>query len=302
MGEPGSVSHAIGVCAVSRHRGSDLHSGRLGPRSPPAVVVVNLNWVRERRGDVLGVDGFLRRSTRHGPSLRNQQCMSRRTWKFFEVVSDENRCDVGMGPPSESMVSSNCSRAATSRPVDGSSSRSRRGPRDQCPRNQSPTAFGLREGRPHTVGDTGQSDGLDHGLGALDVLGGRSPAQRQIVGSGDAREHHLPYGPRVLQSVARVDVTDGAAQHRQVGSAHPFAEHPNAAGAGEGDGAAEAEQCALTCPVGAEQRRVFAFVDGQRDASMICLPSRRNVTSSSCRTGLTGNAAPRVPCPRGCPC
>ena len=97
--------------------------------------------------------------------------------------------------------------------------------RDERAGNECATSFTLRQRRP-----VRRRPCRDRPTDAIiasarsQLVAARCPAHREVDGGGDARQHHLAHGQRILKPVAGIHVSDGMAQPSQVDPAHLFAE------------------------------------------------------------------------------
>ena len=162
---------------------------------------------------------------------------------------------------SESMVSSSCSRAATSRPGGRLVEQQQPRFRDQCARNESAAALTLRQRRPDVVGLAGQPDRCDHRVGAVAFVGRWASSA-----SGVSIVAVMPVSTtsRTVSGYCSrcrgIHVSDRMTQPRQVDAAHLLAEDVHGSRGGKRHRGAETEQRALARAVGAEQRPVLAGV------------------------------------------
>ena len=173
------------------------------------------------------------------------------------------------------------SRAATSRPVVGSSSSSSRGAAIRARAMMHGVALALGQRGPQVVGAVGSDRPRPASLSARSTRRGwRSGGRVAIDGRGDAGEHHLANGQAYVKPVPWIHVADRMASWA---NSDPPSAHPARAPCRRrGTSPPRRNRRTCSCPrrwdrAGPSVRRRTV----SEMPSMICLLSRRSVTSAS---------------------
>ena len=134
------------------------------------------------------------------------------------------------------------------------------------PRDERPAALALRHGGPGGVPEPVQAEHLDEVVGPVEGGLVRLPPAHQVRRAGRPGEHDLPHRERRTQRVPGVDVPDRLPQPADLDPAQPVAEDVDRAAGRMRLGAAQAHQCALARPVGADERPPLTRPDREVDA------------------------------------
>ena len=166
-----------------------------GPGEPAPVDAFDRERVVERARDEFGRQHVVGRPVaKTCPSRSSIACvvLLGRSSRWCVTVTEAM---AGCAVRSSSTVSSRCSRAATSRPVAGSSSSSRAGSRDQRAGDQGPAALALGQHAPPGLEPRRQTRRTSPVRGARRaLLGRRLPARHRVARAGDAGQHDLEHG------------------------------------------------------------------------------------------------------------